>query len=389
MRNVTTRKYMAESSLDLFSITAPGLESVTSGELSALGVASHSVTRGGVAWRGSLRELYNANLWSRTASRVVMRVGEFHASSFAELERRAKRMPWGRYVRRLDRVRFRVTCHKSALYHSDAVAQRFAESCSAVTGCSIVADVEGQEEIEPSRGEQLFVVRIEHDNVSVSADSSGTLLHKRGYRQATAKAPMRETIAAAMLLASEWRNGVPLIDPMCGSGTIPIEAALIARRIAPGLNRSFRFENWPKFDAAVWKTLREGAEAASLRRAASPIVAADRDAGGTAAAAANAERAGVLDDLEIETRSLSATRRVGTGDGWVLTNPPYGIRVGTDVRNLYASLGALMRGELSGWRLGILSASTEFEAQLDIPLRKRFATTNGGIPVEFMTTEGE
>jgi putative N6-adenine-specific DNA methylase len=383
MRNVTKRKYMADSLLDLYSITAPGLERITALELAALGVTSGIEMHGGIAWRGAMPDLYRANLWLRTATRVLVRVSRFHAGSFAELERRAKTVPWGRFVRARDHVRFRVTCHKSALYHSDAVAQRFGESVAAATGCTIGVDPEAEDE-DATFAEQLFIVRIDHDIVTVSADSSGTLLHKRGYRQATAKAPMRETLAAAMLLSSGWARGEPLIDPLCGSGTIPIEAALIARNMAPGANREFRFERWPGFDAAGWQRLRDDAMAGTLGSAAASIVASDRDSGAIEAAMSNAVRAGVGGDVQIVQQSLSATSPTGDQVGWLMTNPPYGVRVGTDVRNLYARLGSMMRTSFAGWRLGILSASPELDRQLDMPFEQLFETKNGGITIRFL-----
>jgi putative N6-adenine-specific DNA methylase len=380
---------MADPLLDLYSITAPGLERITAGEIGNLCQGQAEQSHGGVAWQGALRDLYASNLWLRTATRVLLRVSEFHADSFAELERRARRVPWGRFVRARDHVRFRVTCHKSALYHSDAVAQRLMESVAAATGCPVGGDPEVSEEHEGTSGEQLFVVRVDHDTVTLSADSSGTILHKRGYRQASAKAPMRETLASAMLLASGWRPEDPILDPLCGSGTIPIEAALIARRIAPGINREFRFERWPGFDAAAWSALREQALSDALKRPPAAIVGADRDPGAISAAASNADRAGVADDVQLIQRAISAS---GAGEstegGWVITNPPYGVRVGTDVRNVYARLGSLMRGAYRSWNLGILTASPELERQLGLPLERSFETRNGGIPIRFMVRKG-
>jgi len=377
---------MADSSLELYSITAPGLEQITTAELDGLGMVARGGSRGGVSWHGSLRDLYRANLWLRTATRVLVRITSFHAGSFAELERRARHVPWGRFVRARDHVRFRVTCHKSALYHSGAVAERLAESVSAATGCATasasVPDAAGDD--PGATAEQLFVVRIDHDTVTLSADSSGTLLHKRGYRQASAKAPLRETLAAAMLLSSGWDPSRPLLDPMCGSGTIPIEAALMARKIAPGLHREFRFERWPGFDSGTWSDLRDEALSGIVERAASTIVAADRDAGAVTAAKSNAERAGVISDLQIVQRPVAASEPGDSDGGWLITNPPYGVRIGTDVRNLYAKVGSLMRTSFHDWRIGILTASPLLERQLGIPLERMFETRNGGIPIRFM-----
>ncbi|HMI58776.1 MAG TPA: hypothetical protein VK511_12055, partial [Gemmatimonadaceae bacterium] len=199
----------------------------------------------------------------------------------------------------------------------------------------------------PSRERrQRFIVRIVNDQCEISADSSGELLHRRGYRQEVAKAPLRETLAAAMVLASGWNGprGEPLLDPMCGSGTIPIEAALIARGIAPGLRREFQFMQWPSFDRTLWNDIVDKARSAVL----SPtldVVGADRDAGAILAATHNAERAGVAGDLRFSAESLSGSISrlddIAKGEAWILTNPPYGVRVGEseDLRDLYATLG--------------------------------------------------
>jgi putative N6-adenine-specific DNA methylase len=242
-----------------------------------------------------------------------------------------------------------------------------------------------------AEGSQLFVVRIVHDEVEVSADSSGELLHRRGYRQEVAKAPLRETLAAAMILASGWRKGEPLLDPMCGSGTIPIEAALIARGIAPGIHRRFQFMNWPAFDERLWNEMLEKARD-SITRSVERIRGSDRDVGAVEAAARNAERAGVADTIEFSAQAVSssvaALENLPSGVGWILTNPPYGIRMGEsdDLRNLYAKLGAELRTK-RGWRVGILTSDTLPVRQTRLPLVPRFRTQNGGIPVSFLVSE--
>jgi putative N6-adenine-specific DNA methylase len=234
---------------------------------------------------------------------------------------------------------------------------------------------------------QLFVVRLLRDHVTVSADASGELLHRRGWRQATAKAPLRETLAAALLAASEWDGIAPLVDPFCGSGTIPIEAALLARRMAPGAGRSFAAERWPGVSGAVGGKLRDQLAAASLGRAPGAIVGADRDAGAIAAALSNAERAGVQQDVTFEERSISALELPEGGPGWVVSNPPYGVRVGdTDrVRDLWARFGMVLRERASGWRVALLSPDASLERQLRIPLHVVAQTANGGIPVRLVT----
>ncbi len=394
---------------ELFASTAPGLESIAAGELKSLGARGRQET-GGVAFAGDLGRLYEANLCLRTASRVVVRLGEFHASTFYELERRAKKLPWTDFLPANGPVRLRVTCRKSKLYHSDAVAERvlaaISESASRPIqfGSASINDegggyAEHADEAEDGNGGpgietedvQLFIVRIVHDEVEISADSSGELLHRRGYRKEVAKAPLRETLAAAMILASGWRKGEPLLDPMCGSGTIPIEAALLARGIAPGLQRKFQFMSWPTFDENLWNE-RLGKARSSITHSTEVIRGSDRDAGAIQAAARNAERAGVADTIEFSTQAVSGSiaqlEDVAKGSGWILTNPPYGVRMGEsdDLRNLYARLGTELRTK-QGWRVGILTSDAALIRQTRLSLVPRFSTSNGGIPVSFLVSE--
>ena len=388
----------ASPRFQIFAPTAPGLESIAAGELKSLGVRGRQEI-GGVAFDGDLDRIYQANLWLRTASRVVVRLGQFHASTFYELERRSKKLPWQDFLPENGSVEVRVTCRKSKLYHSDAVAERVLSVIAGVapSGTEMkvgnLPDEEQEEYQEKGSSRQLFIVRIVHDQCEISADTSGELLHRRGYRKEVAKAPLRETLAAAMLLASGWdgRRGEPLLDPMCGSGTIPIEAALIARGIAPGLERDFQFMHWPTFNRDLWNDILEKARA-SVTNPTLDIVGADRDAGAIRAAMHNAERAGVGRDVRFLAESLSGSiakiENVANGEGWILTNPPYGVRVGEseDLRDLYATLGNALKTK-RGWRIGILTSDAVLAAQMRLPLRPRFSTSNGGIPVSFLVSE--
>jgi len=382
---------------ELFASTALGLESTTAGELKALGVRGRQEI-GGVAFGGGLDRIYKANLWLRTASRVIVRLGRFHASTFYELERRSKKLRWADFLPGAGAVEVRVTCRKSKLYHSDAVAERILSAIGQVAPPSIELRVTGdhnqanENEVDEGSGStQLFIVRIVHDECEISADTSGELLHRRGYRTEIAKAPVRETLAAAMVLASGWRPNEPLIDPMCGSGTIPIEAALFARRIAPGANRHFQFMNWPNFDAGLWSEIIDEARS-TVNQTPLDIRGSDRDAGAISSATRNAERAGIAEDIRFAVSSLSGSiaemEDVPDREGWILTNPPYGIRVGErgDLRDLYATLGAKLRNK-QGWRLGVLTTDRVLVGQMRLPLRSRLDSRNGGIPVSFLVSE--
>ncbi len=375
--------------LDCFAIVAPGLEALALAEALALGLPA-GPEEGGIAWRGDASSVLRANMGLRIASRVLVRLASFEARSFAELEKFARRIPWGQVLAPGDAVRFRVTCKKSRLYHSDAVAQRVADAAQrTVRGLraegSSVSDDEEFDVAETS----LVIVRFFHDRCTVSADTSGALLHRRGYRQATAKAPLRETIAAALLAASGWDGVAPLIDPLCGSGTIPIEAALISAGIAPGARRRFAIERWPGIGAEVVACAR-GQITADLAtsRVGAParILGTDRDAGAVVSARANAERAGVESSIEFLERTISELVVPEGPPGWIVTNPPYGVRVGdaTRVRDLWAQLGNVLRERAVGWQVALLSPEPALDRQLKLVLRAVAATTNGGIPIRLM-----
>ena len=386
---------------DCFAVVAPGLEDLALAEAVALGLPARLTEGGGgVEWSGDLKSVLRANLGLRIASRVVVRVAQFEALSFAELERQARKVIWGRVIPPGSTVRFRVTCKKSKLYHSDAVAQRVADAItralpgvvpvlragSAATPKSASVDHEDE---QVSADEQLIIVRMFHDQCTVSADASGELLHRRGYRQATAKAPMRETLAAALIAASGWDGVAPLVDPLCGSGTIPIEAALLARRLPPGASRGFAVERWPALSRATAVRVRAELMAEALAAVQGVIRGSDRDAGAIGAAVANAERAGVSGDVSFAERAISGLALPGGAPGFVVANPPYGIRVGDvdRIRDLWARFGSVLRERGRGWRIALLSPDPALERQLGISVRVVATTSNGGIPIRIVVGE--
>ncbi|HEX2081283.1 MAG TPA: hypothetical protein VHG08_26505 [Longimicrobium sp.] len=381
----------SEDRHSLFAVTAPGLEPLALAELRAMGIDA-AAEPGGVAWAGGADDLYAANLRLRIASRVTVLAAEFRARTFFELERHARKVPWERWVPRGGAVRLRVTSKKSKLYHEGAIAQRVLEAIEHRVGPLAAGGVAKDEEGGEDEGDaQLFIVRFVRDACTIRADASGALLHLRGYRQALARAPLRETLAAAMLLGSGWDGTTPLLDPMCGSGTIPIEAALIARRIAPGLanpnreSRRYAFTAWPEFNAARWSAVVDRAREEIRPSAGIPILGSDRDEGAIEAATANAARAGVAEDVELSVRPVSAIDPP-PGPGLVVANPPYGIRVGErdPLRNLYAALGHTLRARSPGWTLALLSPDRGLEGQVGIPLEEALRTSNGGIPVRLV-----
>lgn len=367
-------------SLDLFAVVAPGLEDICAAELTALGAAANQLP-GGVAFTGDARLLAAANLRLTTATRVLVRLGEFHAPGFPELHRRAARLPWEQFFSGVPRVDVQVTAHKSRLHHTGGVRQRVVQGLAERLGVApVLAAAETDDDEATPDAATRVVVRLDHDRCTVSVDSSGDPLHRRGYRLALARAPLRPTLAAGILRAAGWTPREPLFDPMCGSGTLLLEAARAACAIPAGGDREFLFTRWPGL---------AGADAlAAARRDLSPETAApaaiagsDRDPGAIAAARANAVRARVAAAVRLDLRPLSACEPP-PGRGLVLSNPPYGVRVGKrgPLRDLYAQLGHVLRARCPGWRVALLCGD-DLWRHTDLPLAPLRNLRNGGLAV--------
>ena len=375
--------------LKLFAVCAPGLETFTAQELTYLGLDPHRATdpgsnsdfedNGGVEFVGTFDDICRANLQLRTASRILVRLGEFYTTTFSELRKKASHLSWERYLKPGQPVSIRVTCHKSRLYHSDAVAERIAGAISdrlkKPVPATKIKDGISSENI------QLVVVRFFHDLCTISIDTSGELLHRRGYRLETAKAPIRETLAAGLILASGWDKKSPLMDPFCGSGTIPIEAALIAGNISPGGNRKFAFMDWPDYSEGKVDRI-VGSKMAASQGNYPLIAASDRDEGAIQIARSNADRAGLTDQVQFSCQAVSAIMPPAV-TGWIVTNPPYGIRVSAnkDLRNLYAQIGKVLRIKCLHWHFAILCSDLSLLHQTGLHFQDTFILKNGGIKV--------
>jgi putative N6-adenine-specific DNA methylase len=370
-----------------YVVVAPGLETLTRAEVEGLNLRILSVEPGGIEFAGSLADVGRANLWLRTATRVLVRLTDFPVRALGELERKSIAVEWSRWLARDLPLQIRVTSRKSRLYHQKAIAERIGTGL--LKAGFVLADKSPESEHDddlPVPASQLIVVRLLRDHCTISLDSSGALLHRRGYRLATAKAPLRETLGAALLAGSGWDGRAPLVDPFCGSGTIPIEAALMARRIAPGRHRRFACERWPGWDGARWREELAAADTSALPRLGVRLVGADRDAGAVAAARANAERAGVAGDIEFRQQSLSDLEGVAE-PGWLVSNPPYGVRVGDAkaLKGLYGRLGEIARQQLSGWHLTLLLPEQPLERPTGLRWHEVFRTNNGGLKVRAVT----
>ena len=372
---------MAQVDDQYFVVTPPGFEEICAREMRALRLADVVVAPGGVSFRGGLEDLYLANLWLRSASRVLVRIGELGARDFPTLYKRLVRLPWGRFVRPGCACQVRVHSRASRLVHSG----RIAETCR-----EAIARALGAPEDAQHPGPTVYL-RLRENRCQVSVDSSGAHLHQRGYRPFAAAAPLRENLAAGCLLACGYQGTRPLRDLMTGSGTLAIEAALIALRRPPGRDRRFAFMDWPGYRAGLWEQLLIRARQEEKTALAAPIVGCDNNPRAIEAARRNLQAAALDDQVELHCADLRHCP--GSRDpGLFVCNPPYGGRLGRHaaLRSLYRQLGVLVRSELSAWQGGIICPEQGLIRESGLPLSTRLRFANGGIRVALLmvTEEG-
>ena len=366
--------------IDAFVVAAPGLESLVLDEVVRLGVRPAHAVHGGVECQVTWRQLWAMNLRLRIATRIVVRVARFRADGFGTLEAGLRRIDWSQWLPR-SAVDVRASCDKaSGLYHSGAVAERVGESLDRPV---VDRRDAGDDDSDHDGAVQSVLVRVVDDVVTISIDASGASLHHRGWRGPAGRAPVRETLAAALLVASGWNRTSPLVDPFCGSGTLLVEGAMLARRMAPGRHRSFSCQQWPAFDATAWQRLLDGIDSDVVDRC-PPIVGSDRDAGAVAAARTNVDTAGLADRIEVLERPASAIEPPPGGRaGWVVSNPPYGERIGggRSLVPLYDAFGRALTERFAGWRVALLVADRVPVGAMGLSWTTACTTANGGIPV--------
>jgi putative N6-adenine-specific DNA methylase len=366
-----------------FAVASPGLEGPLAVELASFpGIVEPREVEGGIEFSGPLAAGMAANLGSRIATRIVARVGEVKAREFAPLRRGLARLPWRSFVPADRPLRIDVSTSHCRLYHTGALADTLGLAIEDCVGKLPVRDksVEAGEDEHSTR----VLLRGQDDRFVASIDSSGALLHRRGWRLEAGRAPMRETLAAGILALCEYDPALPLVDPMCGSGTMVIEAAAMAHRLAPGAGRDFAFERWPMFEQAAWDKVRAFDMAGACSPAA--IVASDRDARAVEMAGRNAARARVDGDIRFATADFGKGK-VPSPPGLVIINPPYGRRLGQrqQALRLGRSIGQTLAMRYQGWRAAVLCPDAAFVAALAAGARRKPIKTpmlrNGGLRV--------
>ncbi|MDM8523110.1 hypothetical protein QUF80_07040 [Desulfococcaceae bacterium HSG8] len=425
------RRHVRSRMHDFFAVVSPGFESVCLEELGEIPplkkggeenppimkekkqlpfpkggrgfLPEFNIVTGGVEFKGRVHDCYAANLHLRTATRILMRIGEFRATSFSQLEKRLSDFPWELFLCPGAMPRISVTARHSRLYHSDAIAERFGKSISAreqlavgsrqsavgswqsavgsrqsavgrkrsAVGRKRSAVGSRQEAVDRKQlavgsrqsaesrdsSPQIFV-RVSDDCFTVSLDSSGAPLYKRGIRKHTGKAPIRETIAASILKLAGYQKNEPLVDPLCGAGTFSLEAAMMASEISPGLFRKFAFEEWPVFSPRKWAYIRGEAEKARIRFSEPMIFASDKDRNACIRldeCVREYDLSGVIsiscrDFFEFSPRML--TRQTGL----VVLNPPYGRRIGTrhESVQIFHAICRHLKKEYKGWKIAMI-----------------------------------
>jgi 23S rRNA (guanine2445-N2)-methyltransferase / 23S rRNA (guanine2069-N7)-methyltransferase len=375
-----------------FAATAKGMEELLVEELKKMGAESVVKVRAGASFEGDIRTAYRACLWSRIANRVFLPLKTFPAPTPEKLYAGVKSIRWSEHLdpSKTFAIDFASTHSQithtqfGALKSKDAIVDQFRSN----TGIRPSVDV--------SKPNVRVNIYLQNDEATVSIDLSGESLHKRGYRDEGTPAPLKENLAAAILYHAEWpkavsEGGVDFLDPMCGSGTLAIEAALIAMNRAPGLDRSYYgFLGWAQFEQKIWKELVEEAmdlevhDVKKLPR----IVGYDVDPAAIRASIANVERADLRPAIHIEKRELGMAERTGP-KGILVVNPPYGERMGDveELKPLYRKLGDTLKQRFAGWTGHVFTGSSELEKSIGLKASRRFVLYNGALECRLLKYE--
>lgn len=367
---------MTHTVFEIFAICLPGFEPTLCQEIKDAGFDKARVTPGGVTFYGDWSEIWRANRQLRGATRILVRIGEFRAFHLAQLDKRARKFEWSAILRPDVPVSVETTTTRaSKIYHAGAATQRIAQGITAQCGASVQKDAPIQ-----------VKVRIDDNNVVISLDTSGAPLHKRGHKQSVGKAPMRETMASLFLREMGFDGSQVVLDPMCGSGTFPIEAAEMAAGLDAGRLRSFAFEHFATYDPS-----QDDYCAALPRQTPLRFHGSDRDAGAVRNASENAQRAGVAGLTEFRNYPVSdVTPPEGGSPGIVIVNPPYGARIGQKklLYGIHGALGAQMRNAFKGWKVGIITSEADLAYATQLPLTHKSAIIpHGGLKIRLYSTD--
>ena len=357
-------------------VTCPrGLEAPLSQELEQLKCQDIRAVDGGVACKGGMEQVYRINLHSRTASRVLLRLTKSGYRNEQDIYKAAKNIRWTDWFDLEQTFKVKVEGKRAQVKSLDFVGLKIKDAV-----CDVFRDACGaRPSVGKIRPDIRIHVFIDERDIQIFIDTSGEALFKRGYRQDTGEAPMRENLAAGLLLLAGYDGTQPFQDPFCGSGTIVIEAAWIATRRAPGLMRRFGFEKLKNFDAALWKKLQHEAET-QIRPASAPISGSDNDRHMIRAAVANAQAAEVDTFVRFEVKDAQDTRPNGEG-GILISNPPYGVRLAEvqALQALYPQLGAWLKQHYAGWLAGMFTGDRDMPKFMRLSPKRKIPLYNGNL----------
>ena len=384
------KRRISARSQQFFAVCTPGLTRLCKKEIENLPspLESIEVIPGGVLFSGLIQSAYEANLMLRSPSRILMRVGQFKAENFRSLKKKLGQIEWELYLKKGAAVNVEVTTKHSRLYHTEAIAQRTqqiiaghfdrlnpseylrAEPSPLISSPS-TAHAAAEEVYSDMGFGQTVMIRAENDLFEISLDSSGDLLHKRGIKSHVGRAPLRETLAFAVLQATGYTGEIPLVDGMCGSGSFALEAAMIACNIPPGYYRAFAFETWPSFRSPQWQHMKKKASQQITDYDTPQIHAMDLSGDMVTHLDATIRDLNLLsaisvkqqDFFEFQPQSILSSKSAQNNSnrsqdpkGIVVLNPPYGIRLGdkSDIHALYNAIGRKLASDFKGWRAGII-----------------------------------
>jgi putative N6-adenine-specific DNA methylase len=368
-----------------FATVARGLEPIAAQELERLGALEVRPDFTGVHFVGDSALLYRVNLWARTIFRVLVTLREFPCPDADSLYEEVQNIPWEQYLQPHNTLAVNATGGNDKLNHTH------------FTGLQVKNAIVDQQRhqfgqrssVDTQNPDVLINAHIHQDRCILSLDSSGTSLHRRGYRPAVGVAPLKETLAAALLDMAEWEPSLPFLDPLCGSGTLPLEASLKALNIAPGLFRmQFAFERWPDFDEALWEQLLKEAENSELSELKAAIVGSDRDCDILNQARINAQQCGLADKVKFTQTELSQVE-APADSGVIICNPPYGERIGDakELGDLYKLLGDVFKQRFKGWTAFVLTGNKELAKRVGLKASRRIPVYNGALACTLLKYE--
>jgi len=372
-----------------FAATAPGLEDLTLSEIETLpgDIEEARAVAGGVSFSGRVPDCYTANLYLRTANRILMRIAEFKATNFRQFEQKIAALPLELYLPGNVLPQLRITTRHCRLYHKDALAAHFKTGMAKRMDALVVDHPVVTDNANHQTAILLFVLGVD-DRFTLSIDSSGALLHKRGYKTDVGPAPIRETLAASILMRAGYDGKVPLIDPMCGSGTFALEATMLAQKIAPGEHRDFAFMKWPCFRPRRWAYIKSMARKEQIHIEAMFVLAADRRPGAYAALRKSCERLGLTSAIKVLQRDFEDLKPAEyfKRPGLVVINPPYGKRLGTPKQTtvLFETIGRMLKSHYQGWRLALIAPDKRLARQLPFKLHHQ-RLQHGGLNLRLLT----